>query len=1035
MTSKKYLSETSLSKSPTQKLNIKIKESAITTDKLADNAVTQAKIGSGAVTEAKIADHAVTTNKLGNDVTDTLTEHFQEVNKSIVNLEAADKTLQSNIDEVKDAAEILNADIVSLVGKMEEIGIKTIPTITIAELDTYWGKTVTEVANNLKNKLKPLQVNVVDKDNHTVGIVQVFSDNMWHQLTQVLVSHYASGSTLSAHYDGTVTYLSRSYGLAKASEGTESTGVWNSWSYIKDRELKEQIEGLREGFLALKDDVSALSDIVNATDTETIKLQVYPKQLSSKAIDASTGEVIDVDAKTEAYAQQNYVSDFITLKKSQTFYGENTLCRGSECLFAVYSISDSSFISSINRDNDSTPKSFSYTATEDVYVRISNCTNGSLGANAKFYIEYDITSDSTSLYNKQTVAMTETNYALGINTTTLLYSKRYQDFVSLVNIKDIDFIKITAKGEKAACIALLKSYSASSSQGDTPDFVNKVLYVIEKGTTIAMDVTDVTYILFVGSIDQLPNTLPAEIEYVRTNEAKLLSSTEQALLYEPDYTNIKVETESYVASEKFDIEGAERVAFKLYAVHTRPCYILDKNENTIKIFAYEDNTEGEIEGEIEVPHGAKYLVYRTKYAYSNYYIHVYYSKQMNAQHVKEEIDSIREITKNSGFHYLANGYDIVTTNDDNSVALQDLIDTVNKNGGGIIELGLGTYNFKNTVTMKSNVGIMGQGIGHTILNMVDNDTATDTWPLFDGDFVKNIFIKDLEIHSEETTTTGKHLFMRYIEDSHFTRIKSVGSRPTAIGIDFLNHVTITDNIIINGGRMENIFGCACIGIGTGYDEWENEDFVISNNICINGGQRGIFVEDQARFGGKAKMKAGYGQVITGNVVRGGYRGITVEAGKRVNVSGNTIYGASIGMGVKVYADDCLFQGNLLVGNKTGVIVDDLSSTFVENNNLAFIGNTIKGSDTGFSVKTDGMVTGLYIKDNVIQDNVNGIVIEGGCKNLVVQGNNDYSTAKSFSFGGTFTNAVIKDNTYFIDPVKDSDAAFEGTTKWVEQVEV
>lgn len=770
------------------------------------------------------------------------------------------------------------------------------------------------------------------------------------------------------------------------------------------------------------------------TTTETVKLQILVSQDLSKAIDASTGEVIDVDGKTEDYAQQNYVSDFITLKKGQTFYGENTLCRGSECLLAVYSISDSSFISGINRDNKSTPKSYSYTATEDVYLRVSNCTNNNLGGKAKFYIEYIVETNNTDVYDTYTADTTTAYGALGIYDTTLLFSKRYQDFVSLVNVEGIDVMKITSKAENGAYVALLKSYSTESAQGDNPDYVNKVLYHIEKDRTITIDVTDAVYVLFVGSRDRLPNTLPAEIQFIRTSEKDILMDTEQALQYEPDYTDVKLEVEAYTESDKIDIEGAERITYKLYGVSSRPSRILDKNENDIMIFGYGD-AEGDAEGEVTVPRGTKYLVYRTKSNKTQYYIHVYYKKQMTAGYVKNELASIRELTQNAGYHYLADGYNILTTNDDNSEALQALVDTVNKNGGGIIELGLGTYNFKNTVTMKSNVGIMGQGIGHTILNMVDSDTATAKWPMFNGDFVQNIFIKDLEIHSESTTNTGKHLFMRYIEDSHFTRIKSVGSRPTAIGIDFLNHVTITDNIIINGGRMGDVFGCACIGIGTGYDEWENEDFVISNNICINGGQRGIFVEDQARFGGKAKMKAGYGQVITGNIVRGGYRGITVEAGKRVNVSGNTIYGATIGMGVKVYADDCLFQGNLLVGNKTGVIVDDLSSTFVENNNLAFIGNTIKGSDTGFSVKTDGMVTGLYIKDNVIQDNVNGIVIEGGCKNLVVQGNNDYSTTKSFSFDGTFTDAVIKDNTYFIDPEKGSSAAFSGSTKWVEQVTV
>ena len=181
------------------------------------------------------------------------------------------------------------------------------------------------------------------------------------------------------------------------------------------------------------------------------------------------------------------------------------------------------------------------------------------------------------------------------------------------------------------------------------------------------------------------------------------------------------------------------------------------------------------------------------------------------------------------------------------------------------------------------------------------------------------------------------------------------------------------------------------------------------------------------------MNAGYGQVICGNIVRGGYRGITVEAGKRINISGNTIYGTQIGMGVKVYADDCLFQGNLLVDNNTGIVIDELSATFVDNNNIAFIDNIIKGGTTGIHVKSDGLIRDLTIKNNVIKNYTNGCKITGGVKALVLQGNNDFSTAISYLLGGEFSNAIIKDNTFTIAPTKEGETSFSGSTQWVEQM--
>ena len=772
-----------------------------------------------------------------------------------------------------------------------------------------------------------------------------------------------------------------------------------------------------------------LSDLFNSfNDKLSYLLEVIMPRLEYKKAIGTDGSIINA---SQSYNSTFYVTDFVEIKAGQKFIIENGYAVKGTNIIAIYSKEDKSYIEGI--EGLGKTMTAEYTAKSDVYVRIGNNNANNLGINCKTYMSFETTSKKSDIFKTEVVDVVEIQVGIvtHVGNKNLSFSKRSQDRMALVNVDGSNILRITPRGSNGCSFAMLNSYTPPTSSSEFPDYVNKVVFNVSAGKSVLFDVSKAKYLMFVSATDVNPNTLPVEVAYLVSNEKSLITENTNSLLYEPPYQNIKVTKGTYTESERFDIEGAERVTFNLFGFGTRASKFLDADGIVLKKWGYGD-TEDWFKGETTVPKKAKYLVYRTKYTSLEAYIHVYYKKQMSAQKINDELSSIRELTANAGYHYLADAHGVTTSNEDNAEKLQALIDMVNKNGGGIIEIGCGTFTFKNSVTLKSNVGIMGQGIGNTILKMLDGGSTTN-YALFNGDFIKNVFIRDIEINSTGTNTTGKHLFMRYIEDSYFTHIKSVDSRPTAIGIDFLNHVTITDNIIINGGRSGNVFGNACIGIGTGYDKWENEDFVISNNICINGGQRGIFVEDQSRFGGTKKMNAGYGQVICGNIVRGGYRGITVEAGKRINISGNTIYGTQIGMGVKVYADDCLFQGNLLVDNNTGIVIDELSATFVDNNNIAFIDNIIKGGTTGIHVKSDGIIRDLTIKNNVIKNYTNGCKITGGVKALVLQGNNDFSTAISYLLGGEFSNAIIKDNTFTVAPTKEGETSFSGSTQWVEQM--
>jgi hypothetical protein len=889
--------------------------------------------------------------------------------------------------------------------------LDTVPTKVIGA-KMYYFATVAGTYKNFDNLVVPQGINVLYSENGSSWVNTTLLE-VAQELgvsTNKVVSQKAVSDKLSD--------LSKYFNDKFSDLNVELTKKFNS-------------ENITQGSGDSEDKVMSQKAVTEAL-ADTIKdkyiLEVIMPRLEYKKAIGTDGSIINA---SQNYNNTFYVTDFVEIKAGQKFIIENGYAVKGTNIIAIYSKEDKSYIEGI--EGLGKTMTAEYTAKSDVYVRIGNNSANNLGINCKTYMSFETTSKKSDIFKTEVVDVVEIQVGIVTHTgdRSLSFSKRSQDRMALVNVDGSNILRITPRGSNGCSFAMLNSYTPPTSSSEFPDYVNKVVFNVNAGKSVLFDVSKAKYLAFVSATDVNPNTLPVEVSYLVSNEKSLITENTNSLLYEPPYQNIKVTKGTYTESERFDVEGAERVTFNLYAFGTRASKFLDADGTVLKKWGY-GNTEGWFEGETTVPKKAKYLVYRTKYTSLEAYIHVYYKKQMSAQKINDELSSIRELTANAGYHYLADAYGVTTSNEDNTEKLQALIDTVNKNGGGIIEIGCGTFTFKNSVTLKSNVGIMGQGIGNTILKMLDGGSTTN-YALFNGDFIKNVFIRDIEINSTGTNTTGKHLFMRYIEDSYFTHIKSVDSRPTAIGIDFLNHVTITDNIIINGGRSKNIFGNACIGIGTGYDKWENEDFVISNNICINGGQRGIFVEDQARFGGTKKMNAGYGQVICGNIVRGGYRGITVEAGKRINISGNTIYGTQIGMGVKVYADDCLFQGNLLVDNNTGIIVDDLSATFVDNNNIAFIDNIIKGGTTGIHVKSDGLIRDLTIKNNVIKNYTNGCKITGGVKTLVLQGNNDFSTAISYLLGGEFSNAIIKDNTFTVAPTKEGETSFSGSTQWVEQM--
>lgn len=440
------------------------------------------------------------------------------------------------------------------------------------------------------------------------------------------------------------------------------------------------------------------------------------------------------------------------------------------------------------------------------------------------------------------------------------------------------------------------------------------------------------------------------------------------------------------------------------------------------------------EYKVTIPEGVYYCRYTTKGTTIGTLKGIQYVSTTH-QDIQDDITRIEDMFVNAGYRYLAGNYNISTENEDNTAALQLLVDTVNQNGGGIIEMPIGTYNFKNSITWRSNVFLVGQGENLTTLAMV----GTNTFSLFTGDNVSNIGMSDFSViaSSMDANKGGKALFMTHIEDAVFENLKLVDTQATSFGIDFLNNVKIVNIHVINGGRgrwtlIPTGVGCSGIGIGMG---WANhkENFVISNCICDGCYNNGIFVEDQGRFssGGGSVMDDGSGQVIANNICRNGRNcGFSVWGGKKVTFIGNISYdNASCGFEIGYYGEDILMTGNQSIGNSVGFKIGSISKA---STHILFTDNHVRANTTAVSIATNSATNYITIKDNEFNGNTNGINISGDSTGLILRDNDiNGSTNDDIVISGTHTDAVIKGNTY-MGTVSDT-ATYDGVTRWVESL--
>ena len=272
---------------------------------------------------------------------------------------------------------------------------------------------------------------------------------------------------------------------------------------------------------------------------------------------------------------------------------------------------------------------------------------------------------------------------------------------------------------------------------------------------------------------------------------------------------------------------------------------------------------------------------------------------------------------------------------DNTRALQQLVDKVASQGGGIIQLGTGEFIFRGPVKWRSKVSLQGVSVQGTVLRMV-GDT---NWSLFIGESVAQGDFKAIEsvrfqhftvdgygMRPSSYSTNCKAFNIRPITDAVFDDLLLRGTPATSLGVDFLNRVFINNVRVKDGGRKWRPGQGGGSGIGIGLRGYEDENFIITNCVCDGCGNNGIFLEDQSRFGngvnGRTPMTEGKGQIISNNIVKNGRNhGISIQGARNVTVANNISYNnAGAGFYGNYFMSDVLIGNNQFLDNHYGIYI-------------------------------------------------------------------------------------------------------------------
>lgn len=376
-----------------------------------------------------------------------------------------------------------------------------------------------------------------------------------------------------------------------------------------------------------------------------------------------------------------------------------------------------------------------------------------------------------------------------------------------------------------------------------------------------------------------------------------------------------------------------------------------------------------------------------------------------------------------GLYYNAKLHDATGDgNTDDSPALNALVTLVHDAGGGTIYLPKGVYMLDAPILWKSNVSLVGEGMGLAILKTrqaagVGEGFAAIRGLTFSADApctnctFEQFTIDGEEMNITEYTSWPKGINIHFMDQCTFRDMVIQNTCATGLGVDHLRNSVVDHVVCINCGRSwtgngveQNVGGA---GIGIGSNCMEGESLIVQNCVADGCGNYGIFFEKQGyTYPGKAE-----GHVIANNVVRNGRNhGIVVKGDANVVVADNVVFGnANDGLAV--------LENNEFVTE-----------------HIMFSNNLVRGNGNGFRLESDGVCRNITLSGNVFDDNGNGIVINTDTTELSMISNEVKGSSTGLVINGAHFDCVIKNNIMFKNTAnEDISGTFDGDTTFNDYV--
>jgi hypothetical protein len=376
------------------------------------------------------------------------------------------------------------------------------------------------------------------------------------------------------------------------------------------------------------------------------------------------------------------------------------------------------------------------------------------------------------------------------------------------------------------------------------------------------------------------------------------------------------------------------------------------------------------------------------------------------------------------------------------VALQNIVNNTSAAGGGTIELPSAVCVLTTGVQWATNVGLVGQGAGKSILKWISTSDQT-TGMIYDvngsstcsygqASMMMNPYFAYFEmddIAGTDATYNGaaKGISIYCAVNGIYDHLYIHDTPATSLANDENMPATETNNLLVNCGRLANgttSVGGACIGNGSHGNPFEG--WVITGNTIINPNHYGIFIETQNTTSLLTNA------TITGNIIyegaqsEGNISQLSCAIGNSgmlgMAITGNSVYGNSSAQtwgGVCVdggtlqnaAAAETLIEGNFIYGVYTGILVNYgpvvpktyKARTLINGNSIQNVYNI--GIELINNTSTPGDMDGIQISNNLISS--------GGSTGILLTAASAGATASNIQiYGNTIMNNATTASTNY-----------------------